>query len=396
MARTQTIRSETPQRAADAAELLRACAADGRRGADRRRRHEAVGPARAPTCGVQLQHRRRSTRSSSTTPATSRRSLQPGVSLRELDETLAAAGQMLALDPPLGERRRGDRRRRDRRPATPGPLRHRYGAARDLVLGVTVALPDGTLARAGGKVIKNVAGYDLAKLFSGSFGTLGLIAEVAVRLHPRPRAQATATGTTDDPAQLARGRERCSRTARWSCSRSTCAGTRRWARCSRASAASPRPQQAAAAQRAAGARPARRPRSSRTTSRCGRRQRAAQRSAEGGAVVRVSGRPTQLADACVAAQVAGATLVGRAGARRCRGSRCRRPRPASSSRRSRACARCSRRRRASCSTRPRTCARTSTRGITPEDAALVLMRRVKAALRPDRAPATPAIFVGGI
>ena len=55
-----------------------------------------------------------------------------------------------------------------------GPLRHRYGAARDLVLGVTVALPDGTVARAGGKVIKNVAGYDLAKLFAGSFGTLGV------------------------------------------------------------------------------------------------------------------------------------------------------------------------------------------------------------------------------
>ena len=71
------------------------------------------------------------------------------------------------------------------------------------MLGVTVALSDGTIAHAGGKVIKNVAGYDLAKLFAGSFGTLGLIVEVAVRLHPRPRTQATATGTTDDPAQLA-------------------------------------------------------------------------------------------------------------------------------------------------------------------------------------------------
>ena len=67
-----------------------------------------------------------------------------------------------------------------------GPLRHRYGAPRDLILGITVALSDGTVARAGGKVIKNVAGYDLAKLFTGSFGTLGLIVEVVMRLHPRP------------------------------------------------------------------------------------------------------------------------------------------------------------------------------------------------------------------
>jgi glycolate oxidase FAD binding subunit len=58
---------------------------------------------------------------------------------------------------------------------------------------VTVALSDGTVARSGGKVIKNVAGYDLAKLVAGSWGTLGLILEVAVRLHPIPRARATAT-----------------------------------------------------------------------------------------------------------------------------------------------------------------------------------------------------------
>jgi glycolate oxidase FAD binding subunit len=82
-------------------------------------------------------------------------------------------------------------------------LRHRYGAARDLVLGVTVALPDGTVARAGGKVIKNVAGYDLAKLFAGSFGTLGAIVEVAVRLHPI-RPTASAGGRGDDPETVAR------------------------------------------------------------------------------------------------------------------------------------------------------------------------------------------------
>ena len=56
------------------------------------------------------------------------------------------------------------------------------------MVGMTVVLSDGTIAKSGGKVIKNVAGYDLAKLFAGSFGTLGLIASVAVRLHPAPAA----------------------------------------------------------------------------------------------------------------------------------------------------------------------------------------------------------------
>ena len=100
---------------------------------------------------------------------------------------------MLALDPPLGPDAAatiggvvatGDS----------GPLRHRYGAPRDLVVGMTIALADGTIARSGGKVIKNVAGYDLAKLFAGSFGTLGVIVEVAVRLHPLADTRVTAAG----------------------------------------------------------------------------------------------------------------------------------------------------------------------------------------------------------
>jgi glycolate oxidase FAD binding subunit len=122
--------------------------------------------------------------------------VQAGVPLARLREELAAAGQMLAIDPPArdgatigGVLATGDS----------GPLRHRHGAPRDLVLGVTVALSDGTIARAGGKVIKNVAGYDLAKLFTGSFGTLGAILEVALRLHPLPAATATAVGVMDDP-----------------------------------------------------------------------------------------------------------------------------------------------------------------------------------------------------
>src|SRR5918998_3890641 len=83
-----------------------------------------------------------------------------------------------------------------------GPLRHRYGGVRDLVVGMTVVLSDGTVAKSGGKVIKNVAGYDLAKLFAGSYGTLGLIASVSVRLHPMPGEHATALGASDDPQRL--------------------------------------------------------------------------------------------------------------------------------------------------------------------------------------------------
>lgn len=130
--------------------------------------------------------------------------LEAGVPLARAQEEFAAAGQMLALDPPLGE---GAAATIGGVVATgdSGPLRHRYGAPRDLVLGMTVALSDGTVAKSGSKVIKNVAGYDLAKLFSGSFGTLGLILQVAVRLHPRPSETVTAVGHSDDPDAVARG-----------------------------------------------------------------------------------------------------------------------------------------------------------------------------------------------
>ena len=116
--------------------------------------------------------------------------IDAGASLAAVQAGFAEAGQMLALDPPLGAGAAatlggivasGDS----------GPLRHRYGAARDLVVGMTMALADGTVARAGGKVIKNVAGYDLAKLFAGSFGTLGVVLRVSVRLHPLTSTRAT-------------------------------------------------------------------------------------------------------------------------------------------------------------------------------------------------------------
>jgi glycolate oxidase FAD binding subunit len=129
--------------------------------------------------------------------------LEAGVPLVEAQATFGAAGQMLAIDPPLGE---GDAATIGGVMATndSGPLRHRFGGVRDLVVGVTVVLSDGTIAKSGGKVIKNVAGYDLAKLFTGSFGTLGLIASVAVRLHPAPARTASLTARSDDPGALAR------------------------------------------------------------------------------------------------------------------------------------------------------------------------------------------------
>jgi glycolate oxidase FAD binding subunit len=109
---------------------------------------------------------------------------------------------MLALDPPLGASD-GATIGGVIATADSGPLRHRYGGVRDLVVGMTVILSDGTVAKSGGKVIKNVAGYDLAKLFAGSYGTLGLIASVSLRLHPLPERTATAAGASDDPERLA-------------------------------------------------------------------------------------------------------------------------------------------------------------------------------------------------
>ena len=130
--------------------------------------------------------------------------LEAGTPLARAQEVFAAQGQMLALDPWLGA---------DQEAtvggilatADSGPLRHRYGAPRDLILGMTVVLSDGAVPRSGGQVIKNVAGYDLAKLFCGAYGTLGLIATVNVRLHPRPASTATAVGRSPDPEALARG-----------------------------------------------------------------------------------------------------------------------------------------------------------------------------------------------
>ncbi|MEV0382287.1 FAD-binding oxidoreductase [Nonomuraea sp. NPDC050643] len=108
---------------------------------------------------------------------------QAGVTMDALAAALADKGQELALDVPFPEDTTVGG---TLAAALPGPRAFRYGTARDLLIGITVVLPDGTIAKSGGKVVKNVAGYDLGKLFTGSYGTLGVIAEATFRLHPLP------------------------------------------------------------------------------------------------------------------------------------------------------------------------------------------------------------------
>ncbi|HKV25781.1 MAG TPA: FAD-binding oxidoreductase [Candidatus Acidoferrum sp.] len=117
-------------------------------------------------------------------------SVEAGCRIQDLQAALAQHGQRLAIDPLWTERATvgGILSTNDS-----GTLRLRFGSLRDLVLGVTIALPDGTLATSGGKVVKNVAGYDLPKLVTGALGTLGVITRAVFRLHPLPRYSATLT-----------------------------------------------------------------------------------------------------------------------------------------------------------------------------------------------------------
>ncbi|BCJ46538.1 glycolate oxidase [Actinoplanes ianthinogenes] len=107
-------------------------------------------------------------------------------------------GQQLALDAPPAATAGGTVAAN-----ASGPRRLRYGTARDLLIGITVVRPDGTITKAGGKVVKNVAGYDLGKLYTGAFGTLGLITECVFRLHPVPAA-AIFVRATAPPGHAAR------------------------------------------------------------------------------------------------------------------------------------------------------------------------------------------------
>jgi glycolate oxidase FAD binding subunit len=126
--------------------------------------------------------------------------VQAGCTIANLQRVLKQHGQRLAADPMQPEKATIGGVLAT---AESGTLRIRYGAMRDLVLGMEVALPDGSLIRAGGKVVKNVAGYDLCKLAIGSLGTLGIITGATFRLHPLPAATATYTKRLRSTAGLA-------------------------------------------------------------------------------------------------------------------------------------------------------------------------------------------------
>jgi glycolate oxidase FAD binding subunit len=114
--------------------------------------------------------------------------VQAGARMGDVAAVLGQAGQEIALDVPAGATVGGVVAS-----GLAGPRRLRYGTPRDLLIGITIVRADGTVAKSGGKVVKNVAGYDLGKLFAGSAGTLGLITEATFRLHPLPAARAYVT-----------------------------------------------------------------------------------------------------------------------------------------------------------------------------------------------------------
>jgi glycolate oxidase FAD binding subunit len=132
---------------------------------------------------------------------------QAGVTMDRLAGVLATARQQLALDVPPGPGGPGSSPTVGGVLATgaAGPRRLRYGTPRDLLIGITVIRPDGIVTKSGGKVVKNVAGYDLGKLYTGSLGTLGLITEAIFRLHPLPAATAFVTAGYAGPAAAAEG-----------------------------------------------------------------------------------------------------------------------------------------------------------------------------------------------
>jgi len=126
--------------------------------------------------------------------------VEAGVKYQDLQAILAKEGQFLAIDPPYGA---------DATiggilaTASAGSLRHRYNSVRDMCLGIEFVRADGELVKAGGRVVKNVAGYDLMKLLTGSYGTLGVVSSLTFRLYPLPEyTQVVAiTGSAEAIAQ---------------------------------------------------------------------------------------------------------------------------------------------------------------------------------------------------
>lgn len=125
--------------------------------------------------------------------------VQAGVPMGTLQRVLAPHRQRLALDSDDPGSTIGG----TIATAASGPLRYRFGSVRDLLIGITVVLADGSIAHSGGKVVKNVAGYDLGKLYTGSLGTLGVITEAVFRLHPLPEARRWITVSAADATRAA-------------------------------------------------------------------------------------------------------------------------------------------------------------------------------------------------
>ncbi len=127
--------------------------------------------------------------------------VEAGCAIEQLQQTLAQHGQQLAIDPLWPERATvgGILATNDS-----GSMRVRFGGLRDLIIGITVVLTDGTVAHSGGKVVKNVAGYDLQKLMTGSLGTLGVITEAVFRLYPLPKETRTLSFAVRDYDEMQR------------------------------------------------------------------------------------------------------------------------------------------------------------------------------------------------
>ena len=124
--------------------------------------------------------------------------VQAGTTLAHLSEVLGSKGQRFPVDEVVAGSTVGG----VVSTGLSGPLRYMYGAVRDLVLGITVVRADGVVAHAGSKVVKNVAGYDLAKLFTGSYGTLGILTELTLKLKPVPMAQRFVVTSCPSPGDL--------------------------------------------------------------------------------------------------------------------------------------------------------------------------------------------------
>jgi glycolate oxidase FAD binding subunit len=127
--------------------------------------------------------------------------VEAGMKFSHLQNILAQARQFLALDPSTPEATIGG----IVATADTNSLRQRYGSVRDQLLGITFIRADGQIAKAGGRVVKNVAGYDLMKLFTGAYGTLGIISQVTFRVYPIQEASGTVvlTGAAEDVSQAA-------------------------------------------------------------------------------------------------------------------------------------------------------------------------------------------------